>query len=139
MQNLNFDALSLILNNINYKKHLFKNVTIKKNMIILYPNITKFKQRYNNYDINEKLHVTIFKDQWDLYPYTNNRLFHITNEAQSSIYFRVNNKVHIKEPFDFKYNAETFGFNCSTRNKCQSINVKYIIHKFKKLLLECIS
>lgn len=88
-------------------------------------------------------HVTIYKDQWDLYektielPYY---LFHISaneTEPKCSTYFWVDKLDHhikiIPEKY-FKYEQPIFSFEMSTRKPCDFDKIKHVVEQFQRLL-----
>ena len=83
---------------------------------------------------NSKYHVTIFRDQWNDYG-PNEKLFHLTNEVtQCSIYFVFNGDMQVKEPGGFSYEQSEFGFNKSTRIRCDDTEIDKIMDIFSSIM-----
>jgi hypothetical protein len=89
-------------------------------------------------------HVSIFKDQWDLYekesglPYY---LFHISSSESTnrcSSYFWVDKNTHdiTKIPRkNFLYEQPSYGFFGSTRKPCSYIDIRSCLLYFRKVML----
>jgi hypothetical protein len=92
---------------------------------------------------NSRYHITVFADQWDAYQKTTGLpyyLFHISSDdidRRCSSYFWVRQTDLTILPIPskyFKYAQPDFDFYSSTRNPCDSANIKAIVHQFQNLL-----
>lgn len=128
-------------------------------MIVTYYDLIKFlsKQNIFLYKFNKKgnyivlsltsfdYHITIFKDQWDMYesvtklPY---HLFHISEETtdtiKCSVYFWMDKhqyKTHDIPQEYFQYNQTNFDYGKSRRSKCvYDKSIKHLLKTFEKFV-----
>jgi len=92
---------------------------------------------------NFDYHITIFRDQWDLYKSETNlpyHLFHVTSnnlDIKCSTYFWVDlytNQIKKIPDKYFKYGQPTYNLGASTRFPCDYKSIKPALKLFQKFL-----